>query len=93
MGCRAFVDDFKYSFRAHGIEQLLHRRGGIHEAHNAISTAGECIQRDQRAQAGAVHKFRPGQIHFNGGVSVQGGANVVPEPFLIGGGELWKSSN
>ena len=71
MVCRPGVDDFEHLSSMHDIEQLPHRRGGIHDAHSAISTAGAVAQRNQRAQAGAIHEGRPGQINFDGQTSRQ----------------------
>lgn len=52
------VDDFKYLPGAHQIEHLLHGRSGIHQAHHAIPAAGQNVDCEQRAQAGAIDECR-----------------------------------
>lgn len=89
--CRPGVDDFEYLSGAHNIEQSLHGRSRIHETHTAIPGVGQVAQCNQRAQAGAIHEFRPGQINFDGRVSVQAGANLPADPIAICGGQLGKS--
>ena len=93
MVCRPGVDDLEHVAGAHHIEQLLHGRSGIQETHTAIPGAGQVAQRNQRAQAGAIHECRPGQINFDGRVSVQVSSNPPPNPIAVRGGQRGKSPN
>jgi len=91
VACPPGVDDFEYLSGVHKIEKSLHGRSRIQETHTAIPGAGEVAQRNQRTQAGAIYEGRPGQINFDGGVSVQVGANLLLNPIAVCGGQLCKS--
>ena len=91
--CRERANDVKILSGVYDLEKLLDTGSGIHEAHGAVSSAGDLAQRDQRPQAGAVHRRRPGQVYLQARLFKQDGANLILERTVVGGGQFSESSN